>query len=187
MCSLAKHLILALILQTPLMAAAERDTINRTAFTTRYIGYSDIRRNASSSHNDSAVLSPAIEVELGFRFHTIYQFVLVGQNSFKADHKGFGAGLRIDLPGFFWLGGSRRSSYDIQRLHPVNTAVFAHVLTMDYIDSNGSKSVNISNDFGIAVDIFLFNQYVFLQGQVSLFTTDGNAYGAYGIGLGAEF
>lgn len=128
------------------------------------------------------------ELELGLRFHSLYQLIFLNGSNEENTRKYFGGGIRIDTLGPFWLArNTYRAVRNNARFYPVNTSFYAAVTSAKIQTSTGAEEKFTESNFGIALDVFLFNPYVFLSGQAGLLHSQGNAFTSYSIGLGAEF
>jgi hypothetical protein len=146
----------------------------------QYVNYSDIVHNPN---NSMATLNQTVGVNLNARFYRIFSLVGTYAKSPKPDWSYYGLGLKIDLPGFFFISGI---SYDFVRRkknQPVNTYVIIEKLMAT---QSGQKDSFIDDKLGGGVDIAM-SSHVYLNLEVALLSHQGNQFFAPAIGIGYEF
>jgi hypothetical protein len=156
------------------------------SLSTQMMTYSDLK---TSDTTVSEELASSLELELDLRMRGPFQLAFVGSRAIDNLRQAYGIGLRVDLPGFFMLGGSKGKNRS-SRNYPVNTSIFGHLLQTTLLpedEATGVKQMAFSTNTGLSIDVFLFNPKAFLTGQFSIYNFKGNAYMTYGGGLGVEF
>lgn len=140
------------------------------------------------SEGEPATLDTSLDVEIGFRLHSLFSFLLVGSSSVASMRQGYGLGFRIGLPGFFFLGATRKQTYRSRRHYPVNTSMFVTTSSMSWIpDSQEEEETVLASRYGLSLDIFLFQSLTFLTAYGGLYSFGGDTFLNYGGGLGVEF
>lgn len=160
-----------------------------------YSNYTDLK--ISDSEEVKPELPGSIELEVGVRLHTIFTFILTyGMAEAATDSTTgepvnkrvyFGPGLKVGLPGFFFLGSSRRDSSRRMKKHPVNTFIYGQVLQSTEIPDNGAKYTTAATRYGFGMDIFLFNRYTYFSLALGTMSFDGDTYLSTNVGLGINF
>lgn len=150
-----------------------------------YTSYNDLKR---ASGGATATIDSTLDLELGIRLKNLFSFILIGFQSEDKLRNGVGAGFRVDTPGFFWFGGRFRQLTVNKKNYPINTSIFGYYFqSTAKTSASSTAATSTGSNMGIATDIFLFNPYVYLSLQVSIYNEAGNAYSAYTAGLGTEF
>ena len=95
----------------------------------------------------------------------------------------YGLGLKVDLPGFFFIGGYTNDLVRKRKKRHVNTSM--SYSKMSAKDSGAAHSY-IDDRLGFATDLFLAGD-VYLSVDLGLLSHQGNQFFAPAIGLGYEF
>lgn len=175
---------------------SESETIAITAFSSSYTNL-----KLGTNPNDTTVdqIAPTIDVELAWRVHSVFSFTFSWCHFGEPDPNnpsvlpdkadGFGLGVKVDLPGFFFIGDSQGGGgSQHSKRHPVNTYLFGEVLKFFMTDINsGTKVSTTAARDGFGMDIFPFNQHVYIATRFGLFNLLGVTYFTYAWGLGASF
>ena len=155
------------------------------SITTRHTTYEDLTTSSSVAEQE---IEPSIDVELGLRMHSLFQFIAVLGQTQDSTIQSVGLGFRIDTPGFFWLGKkSTRQFRNGARQNPFNTSIFGYIAQNTVEDSTGVESTANGTNMGIAIDVFPWNKYMFITMQASMININSNFFSAYSAGIGAEF
>lgn len=190
-------MIVAVVLlpQSAQADSSRGDFLSVTGFSSTY---SNLKLGTNS--NDTAVdeTAPTIDLEVALRVHTIFSFTVSwchfgdpdttkpSQLQYTAD--GFGVGAKIDLPGFLFIGDKGGGAAQHGKKHPVNTYIFGEVLKFFMTDAKtGVKVSTTAARDGFGIDIYPFNQHVYLATRFGLFNLLGVTYLTYAWGLGTSF
>ncbi|MBT4763102.1 MAG: hypothetical protein HOO06_15525 [Bdellovibrionaceae bacterium] len=172
-------------------ALAKEDKV-AISLSSLYTTYNDITiSNAatSTSGTDAIVLEPTVDVEVGLRMFGPYNFILGVGQSIDQLRSSFGAGIRVDLPGFFFFGSQASDLGKHKRKYPVNTSGFfiSSLTTIKAASTATTSTAAVSNRWGISMEIFLFNRLTYLITQISFYSVQGNSYTSPIVGLGVNF
>jgi hypothetical protein len=198
-----RRIITALGILATLICAgvAKADSGNRQdkyAFTSFYTMYSQSGLSSGSGAAGSGSPAPSLDVEFAIRLQTIFNLTLLYSRFQTPDSSntaqlqdnisGYGLGMKIDLPGFFFIGGKREQSEREGKLHPVNSFLFGEILRSTLVDAAaGTTTTSTTPRYGFGFDLFLFNPYVYLSLKLSLLNLLGATYLGAGAGLGCTF
>ncbi|MCB0385134.1 MAG: hypothetical protein KDD43_07055 [Bdellovibrionales bacterium] len=162
-------------------AASRRKSILNV--NSHYTSYSDLKL----SGGEEVLLEPSLAVELDFRVSGPFSLILGGSQAVDSLRTDYGLGIRVDVPGFFLLGGSARDLRRAAKNYPVNTSIYyiSSVTTVRAANAPDVKSV--TGTYGFTIDIFLFNNVAYWTNHISVYTLQGNSFLALGSGLGAQF
>lgn len=175
---------------------SDREVLAITAFSS---AYSNLKLGTNPNDTTVDQIAPTIDAEIALRAHSIFSFTLswchfgdpdpANPSQLASTADGFGVGVKVDLPGFFFFGDSRGGGGSQNaKKHPVNTYLFGEVLKFFMTDINtGAKVSTTAARDGLGVDIYLFNRHVYLAGRVGLLNLLGVTYLTYAWGLGASF
>lgn len=149
-----------------------------------YSDYEDLK----IAGGDKVTISPTLDVEIGLRFRKMFNFLINAAQTTDHTREEYGLGLKVDLPGFFWMGVGYGDFSREAKNYPVNSSVFlsSQLTTITSVpDDDDNKS--LSTKLGITVDIFLFNPLTFLTASAYVYTFNGNSFLGTRAGLGAQF
>ena len=175
---------LILFMLTPSAFAVQK----RGSLLSASVSYSEYNDLQMSSSTAAEVIDPSIDIEVGIRLKSLFQFIVTHSISTEDTRTATGAGFRVDTPGFLWFGtGSRQHRYG-QKNYPVNTSLFTYLFQAQVgpEDSSDTETTNGSTS-GLTIDLFLFNQYVYLSLQGAITNQQGNVFTSHSAGLGVEF
>lgn len=172
------------------------DRFALTVYSSRYANTN--LSSASASTSSSQPPANSLDVELAIRLQTIFALTLLyskfdrpeaGTTTYLPDElSGIGMGMKIDLPGFFFLFGKKEESAREGKKYPINTFLFGEIMKTNLTDVNtGAFSTTTTPRYGFGFDTFLFQSYVFLSGRGMLFNVLGVTYFGYSGGLGLRF
>lgn len=172
-----------------------RDYVAVTTFSSSYAS-ANLGTNPSSANGNA--LMPSVDMEFALRFNTIFNLTLSwtrfqdpdpNDTTFLQDEAGgFGAGLKIDLPGFFFLGSRADDNTRRAKNYAFNTYLFGEVVKLTLTDmKTGSKITATGGRDGIGMDIFPWNQTAYLSTRVAFFNLLGVSYINYAWGFGMRF
>ena len=170
------------------------DLVSLTAYQTLYVnsGMSTIN-NAGTGYPP-----PSLDGEIAIRLLGIFSLTAIYSqfadpevgNSNHVQQKiwGAGAGMKVDMPGFFFLFSRRNDSGRDGKRYPVNTFLFGEILKMYLTDvSTNAPSGATTPRYGFGGDLFLFNPYVYFSFRLSMFNLIGATYFGSSYGLGIRF
>lgn len=145
---------------------------------------SDLR---SSGNNDEPAqkFGSTLSGEFGLRLRGYFQFVGIAYRNHNDTRQGIGGGFRVDTPGFFWLGGKDRKVG--RRNWPINTSIAGFIIRSTTIKSDDTKNQTLDSRMAMAIDVFPFNNLIFLTAEAALLTSNGNGFSDFGGGIGMEF
>lgn len=177
-------LIFVILFVNPLSAWGRARRYSLFSVVINSTSYSDVQTQSGQAET---TLTSSYEGELGIRMHSLFSFLLTANKESDDLRQGFGLGMRVNLPGFFLLGASRKDSTRWARNYPVNTSFYVKAEKMTVKDEEGPEVNTLATQYGLSMDIFLFNPLIFISGHASLFTLQGNVFFASGGGVGFEF
>lgn len=170
----------AIFICTLLLSSTSQGKTRYFSFYTQYNIYSDIVKRPGS---DMAELPADVSMNLDIRLFRIVNFILHAGQSFDGIRTYSGAGLRLDLPGFFMLGGTTRDLVHRSKRRGVNTSVYWKV---HIVEIKGAAQPLVGNKMGFAADTFL-SKSLFLTFDLGLYSDDGNQFISPSAGIGYEF
>ncbi len=147
----------------------------------------------------SAKPTSNLDLELNLRLQSVFSLTAVFSNFTNPDPsqsatqlqvfmRGYGGGMKVDFPGFFFLFGNKSESLRDGKIYPVNTYMFGQLLIYDYFDiSAGTKAVVSVPRYGVGMTIFAFNPYSYFETRFALFNLLGSTYVSPGLGVGVNF
>ena len=172
-------IVIFLLLLIPLKGHASKRSKWFSLYT-QYHSYTDLRNN---SGNEFKTLSPDFSLNLDIRLVRIFILTLHGGQSFDSQRTHSGIGLKVDLPGFFMIGGSINDLIRRKKRKGINTSI--HWKT--YIFQNvGQGDRYVGNRFSFSADMKL-TKALFLNLDLGLFSNRGDQYLSPTAGLGIEF
>jgi hypothetical protein len=191
----AKYLVLFCALLCGRVAQAnfdQRDNYSITAYYSSYVS------SGLSSGAATGQPPPSYDLEVAWRMQGIFSLTadysqfkspdLSDPNETTYQISGFGLGMKIDLPGFFFYGGRRLESIRETKKKPVNTFIFGEILRSTLNDlSKGTTSTTTTPRYGFGIDVFPFTDSVYLSFRIALFNLLGVTSFSYGAGLGIRF
>ena len=150
-----------------------------------------------SANGGTKQLTPSVDAELGIRLQSVFSFLIVATGFTEPDpqntslvqswQRGYGLGMRVELPGFFFLFGRKQDSSRDGKFYPVNTYMFGEAIRFDSTDiATGAKTTFTAPKYGFGADLFLFNPYAYLSFRYSLFSYLGSTYGSFAAGVGVS-
>ncbi len=178
-------ILMGILFAQPCAAQSSRDRRNFSLLATSS-NNSDLKTTRRATTTSETMLANTLDLELGIRLHTIFQFIAVGYRSRNGVTSGYGGGFRIDIPGFFWLGGPERIR-NVRRFHPINSSLYGLLVQTSIKNESGTVDRAVGSEMGFSLDIFLFNPRAFLTGKAGIINVMGNSYMTTGAGLGIEF
>lgn len=129
------------------------------------------------------------QVEIGVRAMNIFCLSLIGQQASEGSDQtlaGYGAGLRVDLPGFFLIGATDSQLRRRAKAYPVNSSIFMQSISTQYKQGT-AETKTIASRYGISVEIFPFQTLMYLSLEAGLYNFEGNSFANSGVGLGLQF
>jgi hypothetical protein len=192
--ALAAFASFLMLLLLPSLARAKAGGPEHITFESYYSTYSFFNGGSSSSTKQ---LTPSIDAELGIRLQSVFSFLIVGSgftdpdpnntNEIQSTQKGFGLGMRVELPGFFFFFSKKQDSSRDGKFYPVNSYMFGEAIRFDSTDvATGAKTTFTAPKYGFGADFFLFNPYAYLSVRYSLFSYLGSTYACLGAGVGVS-
>jgi hypothetical protein len=147
------------------------------------------RQYTYDSQGSSPVeLTPMQELEMSLRLYKLYHFSLIHMRSTDGQRIGYGAGIRVNLPGYFLLGAQLPQLTRDSKMYPVNTSIYGFAIRTDLRGSDPAvNQTTMLAQYGGSVDLFLFNRYTFLTLDLGIHTLLGDSTWIYGVGFGLQF
>jgi hypothetical protein len=145
--------------------------------------------STSSTAASQAFVKQINQVEIGARAMNIFCLSLIGQQASESTSqslKGYGAGIRVDLPGFFLIGSDEADFRRKSKAYPVNSSIFMQSISTQYTQGT-SITKTIANRYGFSVELFPFQTLMYLSLEAGLYNFQGNSFANYGFGLGMQF
>ena len=126
------------------------------------------------------------EAELGLRIMGVFSIAAIGQQSSDDSLTGYGIGARIDLPGFFFIGGQQTDFLKKSKGYPLNTSIFMQTISTN-LKQDTAVTKTIASRYGVSIDLFPFQTALSLTLETGLYNFAGNSFFLYGFGLGLQF
>lgn len=172
--------------QTPRM---KPDWITMGAYYTTY-------SNLSLAGSVGRQIPSSVDMEIGLRIHTVFTFMFA-YNEFQSPSRpeeitaklgGPGLGMSVDLPGFFFIGGTKWDGVREYKNRPMNTYIFGQVLRLNVVEpATGLAQQVMAPKYGWGCDVFLLNRFLHLSVRLELFSYYGDSHLGYSGGLGLSF
>jgi hypothetical protein len=170
----------------------QRDNYSLTAYYTSYVS------SGLSSGAATGQPPPSYDLEAAVRLQGIFSLTadfsmfkspdLSDPNETTYQITGYGLGMKVDLPGFFFYHGRRIESIRETKLKPVNTFLFGEILKANLNDlSKNIASTTTTPRYGFGVDVFPFNDTVYFAFRIALFNLLGVTSFSYAGGFGIRF
>lgn len=150
-------------------------------FSSTYSFYNDIQLAAG----DGLSLSSSLDIEMGVKLRDNYSLLFAATQSSDGLRSGYGLGFRVDLPGFFFFGRNRRKIR--AKNNPVNTSAYFTSLLTEQTLGSVDPGRSLSTRYGFNIEIFPYNEILYIILDASLYNLNGNTFTTFGLGLGAEF
>lgn len=187
------QLILLFTICLPQFSWAKKN-ISRFALTTYYSNYDDISLNDSAT---KVKLPPSLDIDLTLRLMSIFNVAFTAKrfihderssvSSLSAERQSFGLGLKVDLPGIFFIGANTKFASLMGKNWPVNTFLYGNVQQVSSQNVNGSTDKAIASNYGFGMDVFLFNEIAYLSLHIGGFQFENNTFFQWSNGLGVTF
>lgn len=147
----------------------------------------DVGTSASSAESH-AFPKNITQVEAGVRAMNIFCLSLIGQKGEENanDIQGYGLGLRVDLPGFFLIGGTDQHFRRRAKGYPFNTSLFMQSIKTRYMQG-AAETNTITSRYGLTVEVFPFQTMVYITLEAGIYNFAGNSFANSGVGLGLQF
>lgn len=163
-------------------AHAQYDNIyskyQRLSFDVQYLTFNDILNNASQ---ETLELNSVVNANLNFRFYRTYSLVLSHGEADLWNYNGIG--LRVDLPGVFFLGGTTSDFVRKSKRKDWNSYLQVSKLLTQ---AEGEPEKFVCDKMGLGLDAFVAGG-VYINAELNLFSYKGNQFFAPAVGLGFEF
>ena len=172
-------LCLTLILITCTGAHAGTNT-KYFAFYAQYNSYNDI---TNSGDAERKYLSSDVSANLDLRLYRIFILTLHGGQSIDSSRSFTGAGFKVDMPGFFMLGGNIVDLIRRKKRRGINTSIDWKSFV---ISEESESSLSVGNRFSFSADIHL-SESLFLNLDLGLYSHKGDQHLSPTFGLGFEF
>lgn len=147
---------------------------------THYNSYTDILNDQS---NQPRELPEDISLGLDIRLKRIFILMIHGGSALDSSRSYWGLGFKVDLPGFFMLGGNVQEFIRKRKRKGVNTSLYWKAFVLSETNQMASS---VGNRFGFSAD-FLITKDFFLNLDLGLYSDNGNQYFSPSAGLGYEF
>ncbi|MCB0378625.1 MAG: hypothetical protein KDD33_09050 [Bdellovibrionales bacterium] len=145
----------------------------------QYTSFSDLLTDSS---NNRKYLSAENSLNFDIRLMRIFVLNLHGGQAVDNQRRFSGAGIKVDLPGFFMLGGSINDLIHRRKRKPINTS-FGYKSFI--VQQQGQGDRYASGRFILATDIMLGSFFINLE--LGLYNQRGDQYLSTAAGLGVEF
>lgn len=146
----------------------------------QYNSYNDL---TSSSDAEKKYLSADYSLNLDVRLYRIFILTLHGGQAIDGVRSFYGAGFKVDLPGFFMIGGHIYDLIRSQKRRTVNTAIG----WKNYIiQEENLERHTVGDRFSLIIDVSL-SESMFLNLDLGLYSHKGDQFLSPSFGLGIEF
>lgn len=145
-----------------------------------YTTYSDIVKNASNPQDE---LASTISINANIRVYRIFSLMASYGTSVDDEWSYYGLGFKIDLPGFFFIGGLTNDLVHTRKNRGVNSYVSFGKYSATQVGL-GDSFVNDRLSYGL--DIFLGGD-LYMNIDLGILSHQGNQFLAPAVGLGYEF
>jgi hypothetical protein len=178
--------------RTALAKFEQRDSYTITAYYTKYVS------SGLSSGAATGTPTPSYDLEVAMRLQGIFSLTLdyshfgtpdlTDPNETTYQISGVGIGMKVDMPGFFFIHGTRIQSIRESKLNPVNTFLFGEILKSSLNDlSKGTASTTTTPRYGFGIDLFPFTDSIYISTRGALFNLLGVTSFSYAGGIGIRF
>ena len=145
----------------------------------QYHTYSDLLNDNSNAKVD---LSETYTAALNLRFYRIFSAIIAATKATDSSLNGYGLGLRVDLPGFLFIGSASNDLVRARKRHSFNT----YLQWVKFAIKEAPLDTYVADRIGFGVDSFLTDQ-LYLNLELMTYSHQGNQFVAMGAGLGFEF
>lgn len=148
----------------------------------KYLTFNDIQTNASSPRKE---IAPELAISANLRFYRTFSFcVMMNQSMNKSidSISGYGLGLRVDLPGIFFINGMVNDLVRKRKRRDINT--YFQWGKLQITESNAQSYVADRMAFGL--DGFIAGD-LYLAFEAAIYSHQGNQFISPGVGIGYEF
>lgn len=150
----------------------------RLSFDFQYTTFNDLVTNSA---NEVLTLEPILNINMNFRFYRSFSLILSHGASKEWNYSG--AGLRVDLPGVFFIGTLPTDSIRKTKKRNWNSYIsFSKLLAT----TEGQPDDFVCDRAGFGLDAFVFAD-LYLNVEANLFSYQGNQFFSPVIGVGFEF
>ncbi len=175
--------LLLIVFQTSLAQAYLGYTFEKPRYVSmdlQYVTYADISRN---SNQPVETLDQTLTGNIHLRFYRIFSLIGTYGQGTNREWSYKGLGIKVDLPGFYWLGGITDEFVRKQKKRPVNT----YLSISKYFAKEEIGGDEFINDkFAFGTDIFVAGR-AYLNIDVGILSFKGNQFLAPAVGVGYEF
>ncbi len=179
MCKFLLSLFLFLLSSS---ALAQYDSLyspyRRFSLDVQYTTFNDLVQNTG---NEILDLDAVVNFNLNFRFYRSFSLVISSGQAASWSYKGLG--LKIDLPGLFFFEG--RPSDFIKKAKKRDWNSYFSVSKL-ISQQDGTTDSFICDRLGFGLDMFLISG-LYLNGELNIFSYQGNQFISPVVGVGFEF
>lgn len=136
----------------------------------------------SDPNNPRKDLSGTYGANLNLRFYRTFSLITSYFKAQDSSFSGYGLGFRVDLPGFFWLGGVANDFVRRRKKQSVNT----YLQWSKFLIKEGGLDSYVADRIGFGCDVFI-TEFSYLNFEIMSYSHQGNQFMAFGTGLGFEF
>jgi len=150
------------------------------SFELQSTSYSDIGQNENSPKTS---LTGTLNVNLNARLYKIFSLFSSFGTTTQSNWSYYGLGIKVDLPGFFFISARPDDLVRSKKLHTTNT----YIAVSKMFTHEVSQNKNFMNDkIGLGVDVFI-SASIYLNLELGVLSYQGNQFLAPAIGMGYEF
>lgn len=150
----------------------------RVSFDVQYSSFSDI---LNAPENEVLELDSVINVNLNFRFYRTFSLTLSHGEASTWSYNG--VGIRMDLPGIYFLNGSPNDFVRKSKKRSWNS--YLHVAKL-MATAEGAEEEFVCDKMGFGLDAFIAGS-LYLNVELNLFSYQGNQFFSPTAGIGFEF
>ena len=169
----------------------EPDYISLSGFYSQYL-------NAGIKDTTLKHPAPSADMELAIRFLPIVSLIGSASNSIEPDPddtdtsqyriRTAGGGLKIDIPGFLFIGADRSDFRKWSKSSPLNLFILGEALSLEMRDVITYQSTYyLAGRYGVGLDIFPFTTYSHFTLRYMYMNYANNGYAVYSFGGGITF
>ncbi len=150
-----------------------------------YTQYDDVRLGEGA---DVEVAS-SIDLEAGLRLQRIFKGFLFASLAPDSQRTEYGLGLRVELPGFFFINGRMQDFIRKGMKRPINTSLYLTTAKAQFKNPQGVLQLDtFAVRYGLSMSWFpMRKQGLYFRLEGGVYSVGGNGFLTYGLGMGLAF
>lgn len=167
------------------------DYVSVSGFYSQYLGVGS--NNTGIKHP-----APSADMELAVRVFSILSLTGAASNSMEPDRddtetaqdriRTVGGGLKIDIPGFLFVGSTRKDFRKWAKSSPLNLFIIGEALSLEMKDVvHQTSTYALAGRFGAGLDIYPFTDYSHFTVRYLYLNHSNTGFAVYSFGGGVTF